>query len=299
MPAVERSAITSGLASRLVAAQFPQWASLPIYPVEVNGHDNVTFRLGESMSVRLPAGDDYVPQVAKEHRWLPELARHLPLPIPQPLAMAAPGCGYPWPWSVYQWLDGEPAATAHITDLPQFAADLAGFLATLYEIDITGGPLAGYETCFFGVPLTHWDSQTRQAIAILSQELDTQLAIDVWEAALAAPWDGPAVWFHGDVSASNLLVSQGGLSAVIDFGIAGVGDPACDTAITWTFFTGESRRTYKERLPADDATWTRGRGWALWKALITLVRARPDHGAEAARARDVICAVLAEHSLFA
>lgn len=104
---------------------------------------------------------------------------------------------------------------------------------------------------------------------------------------------------NGSPRPSNLLVSQGRLSAVIDFGIAGVGDPACDTAITWTFFTGESRRMYKERLPADHATWTRGRGWALWKALIMLARARPDHGAEADRARDVIRTVLAEHSLFA
>ena len=295
MPAVERSAITSGLASRLVATQFPQWASLPVCPVEVNGHDNITFRLGEAMSVRMPAGDDYVPQVAKEHRWLPELARHLPLPIPQPLAMGAPGCGYPWPWSVYQWLGGQPAAAAHITDIPQFAADLAGFLATLHKIDTTGGPLAGYETCFFGVPLTHWDSQTRQSITILSDEIDTQLATEVWEAALAAPWDGPAVWFHGDVSPGNLLVSQGQLSAVIDFGIAGIGDPACDTAITWTFFTGESRNVYKERLPADEDTWARGRGWALWKALITLVPARVSYPDEAAHARGVIRTVLAEH----
>ncbi|HUB37471.1 MAG TPA: aminoglycoside phosphotransferase family protein [Streptosporangiaceae bacterium] len=292
---MERSAITPALASRLIATQFPQWASLPVYPVEVNGHDNVTFRLGQSMSVRLPAGDDYVPQVGKEHRWLPELARQLPLAIPQPIAMGAPGCGYPWPWSVYQWLDGEPAAIAQITDLPQFAADLAGFLAALYKIESTGGPPAGYETCFFGVPLTHWDSQTRQSITMLSDEIDAQLATDVWEAALAAPADDPAVWFHGDVSPGNLLVSHGRLSAVIDFGVAGVGDPACDTAITWTFFSGESRSVYSERLPASEATWARGRGWALWKALITLALAGADHPREAAHARGVIRTVLAEH----
>lgn len=298
MSPVERTAITRALASRLIAAQFPQWADLPVWPVELSGWDNITFRLGDDLSVRLPSGENYVPQVSKEHRWLPELARHLPLPIPEPLAQGIPGCGYPWPWSVYRWLDGEPAATGHVADLEQFAADLADFLAALYKIDARGGPVAGYDTCFFGVPLAHWDSQTRQAVAALDGEIDTMLAAEVWEAALAAPWHGPAAWFHGDVSPGNLLVSGGRLSAVIDFGISGVGDPACDTAIAWTYFSGQSRRIYQTLLPADDATWARGRGWALWKALITLVRVlddEPGEPAEAAQSRRVIEAVLADH----
>jgi aminoglycoside phosphotransferase (APT) family kinase protein len=292
---MERSAITPALASRLVADQFPQWADLPVRPVQLSGWDNITFRLGDDMSVRLPSGESYVPQVSKEHRWLPELARHLPLPVPEPLAQGAPGGGYPWPWSVYRWLDGEPAATGYVADLIQFAADLADFLAALYEIDARGGPAAGYDTCFFGVPLAHWDPQTRQAIAALDGEIDTRLATEVWEAALAAIWHGPAVWFHGDVSPGNLLVYRGRLIAVIDFGISGVGDPACDTAIAWTFFSGESRKVYKTQLPADDATWARGRGWALWKALITLVRVLDEEPGEAAQSKRVIKAVLADH----
>ena len=295
MSPMDRSAITPALASRLVAAQFPQWADLPIRPVELSGHDNITFRLGDDMSVRLPSGDNYVPQVSKEHRWLPELARHLPLPIPEPIARGAPGCGYLWPWSVYRWLDGEPAATGHVADLGQFASDLAGFLAALYQIDTYGGPAAGYDTCFFGVPLAHWDSQTREAIAVLDGEIETEIATEVWEAALAAAWHGPAVWFHGDVSPGNLLVSRGRLSAVIDFGVSGVGDRACDTAIAWTFFTAESRKIYKTVLAADNATWARGRGWALWKALITLVRALDEDTGEVAQSRHVIEAVLADH----
>jgi aminoglycoside phosphotransferase (APT) family kinase protein len=244
------------------------------------------------MSVRLPTGEVYVPQVSKEHKWLPKLAAQLPLPIPEPLARGAPGCGYPWPWSVYRWLEGEPAATADISDLAQFAADLAEFLAALYQLDTAGGPPAGYETCLFGVPLANWDFQTSQSIAALAGKIDTRLATKVWEAALAATSHSPAARFHGDVSPGNLLVSEGRLSAVIDFGISGVGDPACDTAIAWTFFAGESRKTYKSRLPADDATWARGRGWALWKALITLVLARADDQEEAAYSRGVIQAVV-------
>ena len=292
---MERSEITPELASALVAEQFPQWSGLPVRPVDLAGWDNVTFRLGESMSVRLPSGEDYVPQVSKEHRWLPVLAPKLPLPVPVPLAQGVPGRGYPWPWSVYRWLDGEPAAVAVVADMKKFAADLAEFLAALYQIDTAGGPHAGYDTCYFGVPLQHWDSQTRQAIATLGNDIHADLATQVWDAALASPWDGADTWFHGDVSPGNLLVSDGRLSAVIDFGIAGVGDPACDTAIAWTFFSGSSRKAYRSLLPADDGTWARGRGWTLWKALITAAAAGTKRPEERSHSMAVIDAIITEH----
>ncbi len=263
--------------------------------MDLAGWDNITFRLGDDMSVRLPSGAAYVPQIGKEHQWLPRLARQLPLRIPEPLAKGAPGRGYPWPWSHYRWLGGEPAATAEIADLTQFATDLAQFLAALYEVDARDGPAAGYDTCFFGVPLAHWNAQTRQALAALQDDVDTKLATQVCEEALAVTWDGPAVWFHGDVSPGNLLVDRGRLSAVIDFGIAGVGDPACDAAIAWTFFAGESRRIYKALLPIDDANWARGRGWALWKAAITLVRVLDNAPVEAAHSKHVIDAVIGDY----
>src|SRR5580704_17728624 len=99
MPSVDKADITAELVSRLVAAQFPQWAGLAVRPVEPGGWDNVTFCLGPGPSVRLPSADCYAEQVDKEHRWLPALAGRLPLPIPEPIARGAPGCGYPWPWS--------------------------------------------------------------------------------------------------------------------------------------------------------------------------------------------------------
>jgi aminoglycoside phosphotransferase (APT) family kinase protein len=293
--AVDRSSITPALASRLVASQFPRWADLPIRDVDFKGHDNITFRLGDHLSVRLPSGDSYAPQVDKEHRWLPVLAGYLPLRIPEPIARGVPGCGYPWPWSVYRWLDGEPAATTPVSDLAGLATDLAGFLNALYQVDTSGGPAAGYDTCYFGVPLVHWDSQTRHSIAALDGQIDTKLVTGVWETALVATRHNPGVWFHGDVAPGNLLVSRGRLSAVIDFGVTGVGDPACDTAIAWTFFSGESRRTYKSLLSVDEAAWSRGRGWALWKALITLVRVLYDDPGAAAQSRHVIQEVLADH----
>jgi aminoglycoside phosphotransferase (APT) family kinase protein len=278
---VEKAAITPVLVSDLVAAQFPEWAHLPVAAVELDGWDNTTFHLGEDLSVRLPSGDAYVLQVDKEHHWLPILAPKLPLPIPQPVARGAPGGGFPRPWSVYRWLAGKHATVEHVADLNRFATDLADFLVALYEIDPAGGPAPGRHNFFRGGPLTTYDSEAREAISALGAEIDAGAATEVWEAALAATWHGPSVWIHGDVTASNLLVVDGRLSAVIDFGCSGVGDPACDVTIAWTFFHGDSREAFRERLPLDDGTWARGRGWALWKALITHVQTPKANGAHA------------------
>jgi aminoglycoside phosphotransferase (APT) family kinase protein len=257
---------------RLVAAQFPQWADLPVAPVELDGWDNTTFRLGDELSVRLPSADAYVPQVDKEHHWLPLLGPQLPLPIPEPVARGRPSDVFPRPWSVYRWIDGDQATAEHLTDLERFAANLADFLAALYRIDPAGGPPAGRHNFFRGGPLAVYDNDTREAISALVNEIDTDAAATLWGDALAAAWHGPSVWVHGDVAASNLLVVDGRLAAVLDFGCAGVGDPACDLVISWTLFTGESRAAFRNGLHPDDATWTRGRGWALWKALLTLAK---------------------------
>lgn len=295
MLTVDKADITPALVSGLIAAQFPQWAYLPVRRVDLDGNDNATFRLGDDMSVRLPTADRYVAQVDKEHRWLPKLAQRLPLPIPEPLAKGIPARGYPRPWSVYRWLDGVPATVERIANLGEFATRLADFLAALYQIDPAGGPPPGKHNFFRGGPLTTYDAETRDAIVALGDLIDTEGAAEVWEAALGATWHGLPVWLHGDVSAGNLLVDHGHLSAVIDFGCSGVGDPACDVTIAWTFLHGQSRAAFRARLPVDDATWARGRGWALWKAAITLVRELEANPQDAAKARCVIEEVLAEH----
>ncbi|MDQ4128876.1 MAG: aminoglycoside phosphotransferase family protein [Actinomycetota bacterium] len=286
--------ISLSLVSRLVATQFPQWADLPIKPVAFGGWDNRTFHLGPNMTVRMPSAAAYALQVEKEHRWLPELAQLLPLPIPVPLAKGLAGEGYPWPWSVYRWLEGETASAARIADLSQFATALARFLTAMYRIDPAGGPPPGRHNFFRGGPLTVYDAETRQAIAALDGRIDADAAAAAWEAALAATWHGPPVWFHGDVAAGNLLVEEGRLSAVIDFGTSGVGDPSCDLAVAWTLFDGESREAFCAALRPDNATWARGRGWALWKSLITLAENIDTNPSEAGRARRVIDGVLAD-----
>jgi aminoglycoside phosphotransferase (APT) family kinase protein len=299
---VDRTAITAEVVSRLVAEQFREWAHLTVAPVELDGWDNTTFRLGDELSVRLPSADWYVAQVEKEQRWLPVLAPQLPLPVPEPVAQGAPGEGFPRPWSVYRWLPGEPATEERVEGLTRFATDLAGFLAALYAIDPAGGPPAGPHSFFRGGPLATYDAETRETISALDGEIDAGAATRVWEAALAATWDGRAVWVHGDVAASNLLVVDGRLSAVIDFGCSAVGDPACDLTIAWTFFSGESREAFRGRLGLDEGTWARGRGWALWKALITLAKGPEEAAAAATRfgwrigAGEVVEEVLADHA---
>jgi aminoglycoside phosphotransferase (APT) family kinase protein len=292
---VRKADITAGLVKRLVADQFPQWADLPAWPVDHDGVDNTTFRLGDTMSVRLPSAEHYVEQVDKEHRWLPVLAPQLPLPIPQPLARGVPARGFPRPWSVYRWIEGTPLLDAGVSDMATFAADLADFLVALYKIDPAGGPGPGTHNFFRGGPLTVYDRETRDALAALKGEIDTMCAAEVWETALRATWLGPPVWFHGDAQPGNLLVQAGRLSAVIDFGTSGVGDPACDTTIAWTFLSGESSRVFADRLPFDEATWARGRGWAIWKAMIVLVPALREDPEEAAHCKRVIDAILADH----
>ena len=210
--------IDSNLVKRLIGSQFPEWADLPIKPVEFDGWDNRTFHLGEDMSVRLPSAKWYAGQVEKEQRWLPKLAPLLPVLIPVPLAMGVPEISFPWHWSVYRWLDGDNAAAGTISDLNLFATSLAQFLTALEQIDTTGGPPAGPHNFFRGGPLATYDSETLDSITALGDRIDARATKAVWQSALKATWQGPAVWLHGDVAASNLLVKNGHLNAVIDFG---------------------------------------------------------------------------------
>ncbi|WCN78796.1 aminoglycoside phosphotransferase family protein [Micromonospora sp. LH3U1] len=286
--------IDVALVRRLVAEQFPRWAHLPVRPVEAGGWDNRTFHLGEEMSVRLPSGAGYAPQVAKEQRWLPVLAPRLPVEIPTPLAYGRPGDGYPYPWSVYRWIDGRTARGERINDLTRFATDLAAFLRALRAVDTTDGPAPGLHSAWRGGPLSTYDAETRAAIDAHRERLPADTVTGIWQAALDATWAGTPVWFHGDVAFGNLLVRDGRLASVIDFGCSGVGDPACDTVIAWTLLHGPSRAVFHDALGLDEATWARGRGWALWKALITLDDQDP---AKAADARHVLGELLAEHSV--
>jgi aminoglycoside phosphotransferase (APT) family kinase protein len=285
------------LVSRLLADQFPQWADLPIEPVESSGTDNAIYRLGEHMAVRLPRIPGGTGTIDKELRWLPELAPLLPVAIPLPLAKGSPGQGYPWHWSVHRWLDGECVNVERMADPVGLAQDLGGFVAALRRIDTAAGPTPEQEGSR-GLPLARRDAATRDAIVALDGVVDARAVTAAWEAALRAPtWQRPGVWIHGDLLSGNVLVDGNGrLSAVIDFGCMTVGDPACDVMAGWTLFSAEGREAFRSAIAVDDATWARGRGWALSFALIALPYYMHTNPVFVRDARHVIREVLADQA---
>ncbi|HEY3140962.1 MAG TPA: aminoglycoside phosphotransferase family protein [Acidimicrobiales bacterium] len=278
------------LVARMVAAQFPQWASLPIEPVPSAGTDNALYRLGDDMVVRLPRISWAVDTLDLEYEWLPRLAPHLPVAIPTPLGRGRPAEGFPWPWSVYRWLDGENPAVDGLVDPGLLATELAEFIAALRRIDATDGPPASR-----GRPLARRDAPTRAALDALDGMIDTDAATAAWDAALKVPeWPGGPVWLHGDLAPGNLLCVQSRLSAVIDFGCLGVGDPTCDLIVAWNLLPADSRNTFRTALQVDDATWNRARGCALSIALVQLPYYWETNPVLAASARHVIREVLAD-----
>lgn len=251
------------LVRRLLSGQFPQWATLPAVLVPSFGTDHDIYRLG----VRLPRIGWAADHAAKEERWLPRLAPHLPLAVPTPVAIGEPDAGYPFAWSVHEWLPGQNANDT--LDLERAALDLAAFVNALQAIETTGAPprLSGARRG----PLAERDRGVRQAMVELDDRVDGSAVLRSWEQSLAAPaWDGEEVWVHGDLLPGNLLVVNGRLSAVIDFGGLNVGDPACDLQPAWNVFSDSSRRTFLAELRVDPAARLRGRGWALSQALIAL-----------------------------
>ena len=257
--------IDAELARGLIASQFPQWAGLSLQKLVPAGSDHVIYRLGSELTVRLPRHEGAIGQAAKEARWLPRLAAQLPLAIPEPVAVGEPDLGYPWPWAVTRWLAGETATVEALAASHQAAGTLAEFLTALQHFapgdarDLEAD--AGLDET---QPLTVRDKATRESIAALDGVFDAAAMTRVWDAALAAPgWQGPAVWFHGDFHTGNLLTVDGRLSAVIDFGGLGIGDPACDLTIAFTLMDPETRTVFRDALGVDEATWIRGRGWAL------------------------------------
>ncbi len=256
----------------LIDTQFPEYSKLPINEVKPNGWDNRTFRLGSEMSVRLPSAERYAAKVPIEHKYLPYLATHLSLPIPKPIALGRPSAEYPWHWSIYGWIDGQTLDTCHFDDeeLDRLAGQLAYFLKELQAIDVCDGPKPGSHNFYRGESPIVYDAETRSSIDNLYEYIDVKAALEVWERAIHSRWKKKPVRIHGDFSTGNILINEQELAGIIDFGGMAVGDPSCDLCIAWTFFQGNSRKAFKSALDPDEDTWNRARGWALWKALITL-----------------------------
>ncbi len=262
--------IDERLVADLVAEQFPRWAHLPVRAVARQGWDNRTFRLGDELSVRLPRAEAYAAAVQKESRALEFLDGRLPVAVPSVVALGEPGRGYPLPWSIRRWLDADTVDHATGIDRARLAADLGGLLRVLRSLRVHAGRAAGRHSFFRGSHPSVYSDEVHAALQRLDGTLDAELCRSVWLDATSSAWESSPVWFHGDVAVGNLLVSDGRLSAMIDFGTCGVGDPACDLVMAWTYFDGDARDAFRDAVDLDAATWRRARGWALWKALVTL-----------------------------
>jgi aminoglycoside phosphotransferase (APT) family kinase protein len=245
----------------LIADQFPEWAGLPLRIVDSDGTSNLLYRLGDDLAVRLPRTPGAAADVPREQHWMPRLAPALPVPVPEPVGAGEPGRGYPWPWAVYRWLPGQLPGGGRPRDRAGLGRDVAGFVRALQGVDTTGAPAADR-----GKPLAPRDAATREVIGRLDGLVDPAAATALWQDALDAPaWTGPDVWLHADLEPGNVLVDPetGRLAAVIDFGCMGVGDPAVDLIVAWYVLDDEGAAAFREAVGHDEATWRRGRGWAL------------------------------------
>ena len=261
--------VDEALAARLIAAQFPQWRDLPVERVRHSGTDNAIFRLGDELVARLPRIHWAVGQSDKEFEWLPRLAPYLPLDVPRPLRKGVPAFGYPWPWSVYEWLEGDSALDVAVDDPAEAALELAALIRALRAVPAHDRP--PHVPSGRGGPLADRNAETRAAIAALEGLIDTEAVTAAWQASLdAPPYDGEPVCIHADLTPGNLIVRDGRLSAVIDFNMLTVGDPACDLTVAWNFLDAPARQVLRGALCVDDAAWVRARGWALSGSLIAL-----------------------------
>lgn len=257
--------VDAELVSRLIAEQFPELAHLPLREVRSTGTVNAVYRLGPHLAARLPRVPRWSGDLVNELTWLPVLARRLPLRVPVPVHTGAPSEDYPMTWAIYEWIEGLPYADSGVDDEERAAEDLAEFVGELRRIDPAGASSAGRR------PLTALDAATRESIAASTGVIDASSAMSMWDRALESrPWSGDPVWIHTDLLRPNLLAHGGRLSAVIDWGGAGVGDPAADVIAAWAVFASRGRRAFREALGVDDETWNRARGFALHQAAVII-----------------------------
>lgn len=263
--------IDTALAQRLIAEQLPEHARLPLHRLDSGGTEHAVFRLGDDLALRMPLTPGAVSGLLKEVRWLAVLAPHLTLDIPEVVATGEPAEGYPFPWAVVRWLPGEDAVTGRLASLSETAVALGHFVAELQGIDMSDAPAPGSEGFSRGLPLARADVAVRRILPQCEGMIDVRRVVAAWDDALDAPvWHGRPVWLHADLIPPNLLVRDGNLAGVLDFGAMATGDPAYDVTPAWHLLDRGSRPEFLEIVEADDATCRRARGIVVSHAVFAL-----------------------------
>ncbi len=277
------------LVRRLLREQFPEWAKLPLSAVAESGTVNALYRLGDELVVRIPRNRPSLwSDLDDEFTWLPRLAPLLPVAVPIPVARGRPSGDYPHEWGIFEWLPGENPTPGEVRQ--SLAGELAELVTGIHAIELEGGPQS-----VRGDDLARFDEFTRENLQALEGELDTDTAERLWDEALGVPpWPHDQVWIHADLMPGNLLLRDGRLSAVIDWGGSGMGDPAVDLMVAWNLLDAAGRRRFRAALPYDDDTWARGRGWALWSGLGGIPYYRATFPEFAANARHTVQEILRE-----
>ncbi len=274
--------ISEALVRALVDRAFPELATLPLRRLESTGSSNALFRLGQELLVRMPRQPGGTATIEKEARWLPQVGRALPVAVPEIVAVGEPALGYPERWSVVRWLDGTVPRAADPEDAPDparrdLAEDLAAVVGALNDLDVPHAALRDPALRWYrGDPLAAMDRSTRRGIedcrAIPDLDLDLDAVLRVWATSMRLPGIEQTVeprWYHGDLCAENFLVRDGRLAGVLDFGGLAVGDPTIDLVPAWEVLDAPAREVFRTATGVDEATWLRGRAWALALAVMT------------------------------
>jgi aminoglycoside phosphotransferase (APT) family kinase protein len=268
--------VDAELVRALVSRSMPEYADAPVRRLATSGSTNALFRLGEEFIVRLPRQPGGSAAISKEATWLPVLGPRLPVSVPEVVAVFEPGGDYPERWSVVRWIDGEhpgviDARAPADPRREELAADLAAVLEALHGAQVPAGAVGNPGLQWYrGEPLATMDQVTRENIkrcrSLPDFGFDLGAAGRIWDEAMKLPGAADRAvprWYHGDLAAENLLMRDGRLAAVLDFGALSVGDPTVDLVVAWEILDPPARELFRRQLGVDDATWLRGRAWAL------------------------------------
>lgn len=287
-----RFEVAQELAQSLIDRQFPVWSYLPLKKIDSAGTDNSVYRLGDEMAVRFPVSVSAAEQITKEHSWLPKLSSFA-VAIPVIIGAGQPATEFPFPWSVVNWIDGKDAVSENVSDWLKMAEDLGQFVSVLRGQNTLGAPTAGKHNGYRGTALVNLDQVARYAMNDLEDIFDKACLLKIWEQALGIePWAGAPVWIHGDIHAANIIVRNGSLAGIIDFGLMGVGDPACDLALAWSLLPTHARDVFRAAANVNEPTWQRGKGWGLYIGVIALSYYRERNAILSGIAETAISAVI-------